>query len=179
MALVQDKKGGPYSKQEQQKRRDEVYRFHFDYGYSASKISKLMNINRNTISSDVRFWYTKVVSDSEIIDPEYWVMRKIERLEVQRTRIRENLPKMDDFEKYLALEKLLFNIESKILQFQMRLAGSGINVLNSAEKMLNGWLKEKGLSQRYYTIYSLMKVSKTGYGQIEKILEQEKTRLRN
>src|SRR3989304_1897042 len=33
------KKGGPYSKNDKDARRDEVYRLHFNYGYSARKLS--------------------------------------------------------------------------------------------------------------------------------------------
>ena len=32
-------KRGPYSKQQLEKRRDKVYRLHFEYGYSARKIA--------------------------------------------------------------------------------------------------------------------------------------------
>ncbi len=42
------KKGGPYSKAERDRRRNEVYRLHFEYGYTARKISELMKVNRNT-----------------------------------------------------------------------------------------------------------------------------------
>ena len=52
----QKKKGGPYSKDEKTKRLDEVYRLHFEYGYSARKISELMRVNRNTINGDIDYW---------------------------------------------------------------------------------------------------------------------------
>jgi len=42
MALVQKKKGGPYTKNEKTKRQNEVYRLHFERGYSAVKISDMM-----------------------------------------------------------------------------------------------------------------------------------------
>ena len=57
------KKGGPYSKTDRQTRREEVYRLHFEYGYSALKISELMKINRNTINGDIQYWYSKVVKN--------------------------------------------------------------------------------------------------------------------
>jgi len=48
-----NKKGGPYSKQDRDSRIDEVCRLHFEYGYSAKKISELMKVNRNTINNDL------------------------------------------------------------------------------------------------------------------------------
>ena len=60
MALeVKSKKGGPYTKQEQEKRRDEVFKLHFEYGYSATQISQMLKINRNTINSDVQVCHHK------------------------------------------------------------------------------------------------------------------------
>ena len=44
-----NKKGGPYSKIERKKRQHEVAKLHFEYGYSARKISEMMKINRATI----------------------------------------------------------------------------------------------------------------------------------
>jgi len=54
------KKGGPYTKTEREHRQQEVYRLHFEYGYSAKKISELMKINRNTINGDITYWYSKI-----------------------------------------------------------------------------------------------------------------------
>ena len=60
------KEGGPYSPHDKQIRRNEVYRYHFDYGYSARRIAELMKINRNTINSDIKYWYSKVTKSHDI-----------------------------------------------------------------------------------------------------------------
>ena len=36
---IKSKKGGPYTKQEQEKRRKQVYELHFEKGFSAIKIA--------------------------------------------------------------------------------------------------------------------------------------------
>ena len=64
------KRSGPYSKNEKQKRRSEVYRLHFDYGYSARKIEELMKVNRNTVNGDISFWYSRLVKQSHTLDQE-------------------------------------------------------------------------------------------------------------
>ena len=63
-AIVEEiKKGGPYTKKEQEERRDEVFRLHFEHGYSALKISELMKINRNTINEDIKYLYSQVTNE--------------------------------------------------------------------------------------------------------------------
>jgi len=73
----QKKRSGPYSKDGKIKRLNEVYRLHFDYGYSARKISELMEIPRNTINSDVDYWNGKIIDNSNILDPEISVVINI------------------------------------------------------------------------------------------------------
>ena len=58
MALVQEKNGGPYSRDDREKRQNEVFRLHFEFGYPATRIAELMNINRNTINADIKYWYS-------------------------------------------------------------------------------------------------------------------------
>lgn len=87
----QRRKDGPYSKQQRDKRREEVYRLCFEYGYSARKISELKKINRNTINGDIQYWYGKIVKNWNGLGPEFLVIKNIERLEMQKTRLVENL----------------------------------------------------------------------------------------
>ena len=65
---------GQYTKQEIQKRRNEVYRYHFEYGYSARKIAELIKINRNTINGDIKHWYSKISNKNYILDPESTIL---------------------------------------------------------------------------------------------------------
>jgi len=90
------KKGGPYSKKERDSRREEVYRLCFEYGYTARKISELIKINRNTINGDIQYWYDKVVKNWNGMDPEFLVIKNIERLELllqakQKTNCTKNM----------------------------------------------------------------------------------------
>src|SRR4029077_18496830 len=83
------KKGGPYTKTQREKRQQEVYRLHFEYGYSAKKIAELMKVNRNTVNGDIDYWYSKIFKNTNIFDPDAMVIVNLERLEIQRTRLRE------------------------------------------------------------------------------------------
>ena len=64
MAL-ETKKGGPYTKLQLEKRRDEVFKLHFEYGYHAVQIAKLLNVNRNTINEDIKYWCTELYDDDK------------------------------------------------------------------------------------------------------------------
>jgi len=118
MALVQEKKGGPYSKDEREKRQVEVARLHFEFGYSALKISNLMKINRNTINADIKYLYSNI-KDELRQNSEDFILRQIGRLEAQRTRITEkiNENKIDD----IRHDKLLLDIDAKINTLVLRI----------------------------------------------------------
>ena len=117
MALVTtNKKGGPYTKDDQEKRRNEVYRLHFEYGYSAVKIAELMKINRNTINSDISFLYSQISKDWKNYDIGSWIIKQFQRLEEQRTRLSEELEKQDQLNNKLVIERLIFDIDNKITQ---------------------------------------------------------------
>ena len=64
MALVQPvKNGGPYTKKEQEERKLDVYHLYFEENYSAVKIAEMLNVHRNTINEDIKFWNRKQPDD--------------------------------------------------------------------------------------------------------------------
>ena len=102
MALAtSEKKGGPFTKNDQEKRRNEVYRLHFEYSYSAVKIAELMKVNRNTIHKDIQYWYAKIAKKHNIFNPEYTVIKNIQRFEIQRTRLENSLIRQNHSKKNL------------------------------------------------------------------------------
>ena len=174
--IQKSRRSGPHNSHDREIRRNEVYRLHFEYGYSARKIAELLKINRNTINGDISYWYSKVVNKAEVLDPEYWVVRKLERFEIQRTRIREQLDKESDYEKKISLERFLFNIESKILQIQIKLVDSEIRHFDSSRKTFNEWLKKKGHQEQYLTLFDILRVSTKASDKISKIIDEDKKR---
>jgi len=118
VAQVQEKTGGPYSKNEREKRQKEVHRLHFEFGYPATKIAELMKINRNTINEDIKYWYSNFKEDLKQ-NSEDFILRQIGRLEAQRTRIIENITenKIDDMKH----EKLLLDMDKEIDKMVIRI----------------------------------------------------------
>ena len=95
------KMGGPYPAQVRKSRRDEVFKLHFDYGYSARKIAEMMKTNRHTINSDISFWYLQLQKDDEKIDVGDLINKTLYRLETRRVRLMKKLDKTTVLSEYL------------------------------------------------------------------------------
>lgn len=117
MALdEQVKKGGPYTKKEQEDRRQEVFKLHFEKGYSAIKTSELLNVNRNTVNEDIRYWYSELVQELNY-DVVTWAIEQIHTFESQKNRLLELLEKEESTQNKIAIEKIIFQINDKRSQF--------------------------------------------------------------
>lgn len=122
MALAEEvKKGGPYTKKEQDERRKEVYRLHFEFGYSAVKIADLMKINRNTINTDINFLYSQLSKQWKGYDTNSLIIKQVQRLELQRSRLYEELDKQEKSSDKLIIEKLLFQIDNRLIQIYSKI----------------------------------------------------------
>ena len=170
------KKGGPYSKNDRHQRLNEVYKLHFDYGFSARQIAEMMNVSRNTINGDINYWFDKIVKNWRYANPESWVIKHINRLELQRTRIRTGRDKPNTFSEQLAVEKLILDIDSKILQTETKLVESRASVDASATRQVNDWLKRHGHKDRLISILDLFSVSEKAHQRIMKLVSEDKKR---
>ena len=92
-----EKKGGPYTKQEQEKRRKKVYELYFEKGNSAVKIAQMLDVNRHTINSDINSWYTQMAAQIGGGNVGSILLKQIEKLEIQRKRLLDMLDKQTDF----------------------------------------------------------------------------------
>lgn len=118
---ISEKRGGPYTKSEQEKRRDEVYRLHFEHGYSATRIAELMNVNRNTINSDIGFLNEQFTKDIGSRGLNSWLIKECQRLETQRARLIEELQKCTETHHKISVERLIFDISNTLSQLISKL----------------------------------------------------------
>jgi len=119
----ESKNGGPYTKQEQEKRRNKVYELYFDKGFSAIKISEELDVNRNTVNSDIKLLLSQTsyhLGKEKLAEV---VLKQLERLEIQRRRVMDFLDP-NDFEKSIKTEKILLEIDEKIGSLVSRLGNS-------------------------------------------------------
>ena len=121
MALSQEKKGGPHTKKDQKERKDRVYELHFEKGISAVKIAETLSVNRNTVNEDIREWYVKV-SEELPEQNSSLLLKQIQRVEMQYSKLAEELDKCKDFKEKIASERLMFAVSSKITSETSKIA---------------------------------------------------------
>lgn len=162
---------GPRSKKDRFSRRQEVYRLHFELGYPAVKIADMMKINRNTINSDVKYWYSKLSRQFEE-RPLYAQMEKYQiRLESQRTRLLEELDKhKNELEERISIEKLVLEIDSRINTMVFKFCTIGMTVTNEATTIINNALEKANQKSAYYSLSELIPISKEKRDAVNKIL---------
>ena len=168
------KKGGPYSKNDKIVRRDEVYRLHFDYGYSARKIAELMKVSRNTINGDMQYWYSKISRNIHIINPETSIIVQLDKMKIQGTRLREQLDKVSDGSERITIERLIFDINSKIMHTVQKLADSKIRNQERAAEWLNNQMSKINWSERMLTYFDTISVSPKSYERIRRIINEDR-----
>lgn len=127
------KKGGPYAKHEQEKRREKVFKLHFEYGYSTVHIAKVLDVNRNTINEDIKHWRSELYEESKANFSKDWLDKQFTRLELQRARLREELENDISLKDRLQVEKFITNIDLSI--------SSLIVKIESSRKFVNLWMK--------------------------------------
>jgi len=165
-------KGGPYSKTERQTRRNEVYRLHFEYGYSAVKISEFLKINRNTINGDISNWYRKIGKGRDVVNPGDFVIEHIERLNLLRTRLREYLDESSNLQEKLAVERQILDVESKIGYTVMKAFHSQEQFGKQVTHWLNKWMKENKKEARYISYGDYLRVPGKSYEKIRHLIKE-------
>ena len=174
MALeVQSKKGGPYTKQEQQKRRDEVFKLHFEYGYSATQIAEMLKINRNTINSDVSFLYSKLGYEMDNVTYAKWMNKQLARIESQRVRLRRELDNDITLQERLQVEKVILDLDSKISSLIIKIATGSQKKLDESVKFINNWMKENDHEDRLMSYDSLLRIPEKSREKIDKLLDNK------
>jgi len=122
MAQVQ-KMGGPYTKQEQEIRKNKVFELHFEQGYSAVQIAKMLDINRNTINKDIESWHSEIRKNHSPSNKD-WFDKQLLRLESQRARLQESLVDGLSYKERLQIEKSITHIDLSIASFVVKIETS-------------------------------------------------------
>ncbi len=164
--------GCPYTKQERQKRLDEVYKLYFMFGYPAKKIAELMKVNRHAIESDIKLIYKKLGEQIFTPDSNGWITRQFERLEFQRSRLLESLYSEDYLDRKLSIERLILEIDNRIMHYTMNAFNNEIVIWSRVSKMLNDFAGRKKLGTRWYSPFELIEITAKQQERIDKILKE-------
>ena len=114
MALAQEKRGGPYTKREQEERRLEVYHLHFEEKISAVEIADTLKVNRNTINEDIKFCREQLSNEFGIKELANRMKKQIHRLEIQRTRFLDYLDEATTLQELLVVEKFIADVDKNL-----------------------------------------------------------------
>ena len=112
--MSEEKKGGPYTKPEQEKRRMQVYEMYFEKGRSAASIARELGVNRNTVNEDVKELSKQLGEEMNQHSVRDLLTRQMERIELQRERLMMQLENAEGNER-IRIEKMLLDIEMKII----------------------------------------------------------------
>ena len=168
------KKGGPYSKNDKHKRMNEVYRLHFEYGYSARKIAEMMNVNRNTVNADIDYWFSQISKNVNVYTPKKMIVTGIGRLEIQLTRLREQLDNVQNNSERMTIERLIYDINCKIMYTYEKLSQSSYNAHKTATYWFNKYMKQHKKPERYITWFDTLMVYKKALEKINRIIKKDK-----
>jgi len=171
--IPNSKKGGPYPKHVKKERRNEVFKLHFDYGYSARKIADMMKISRNTINSDISYCYSQLKKEESRKSIEDYLNKLFYRLELQRTRCIENMEKIKDSDNTSSFEKMIFDIDCKLVQILMKLETSNQSNYDTVMNILNDYLEKKGYKERYFLWGDTLRVSPQTSKKIKELVKSE------
>jgi len=129
MALVGEiKKGGRYTKKEQEERKIEVYHLHFEQNKSAVKIAELLDVNRNTINEDIHYWHQQLAGEFQAQDLTAKMTKQIQRMEIQRDRLLDDL-EVEDLDEKIRLERFISEIDNRLTQLFSKMISLGISRL--------------------------------------------------
>jgi len=136
MALVESvKKGGRYTKKEQEERKIEVYHLHFEENKPATKIAELLNVNRNTINDDIHYWHKQLANEFKAQDLTAKMIKQIQRMEIQRDRMLDDLEEVESFDEKIRLEKFISEIDNRLTQLFSKMITSGKSSLGPTVKL--------------------------------------------
>lgn len=132
MALnEQDKKGGRYTKKEQEERKLQVYHLHFEQGKAAVKIAELLNVNRNTINDDIRFWHQRIGTEINTQEVTEKMAMQIQRMEIQRDRLLEALEDAESLDQKIKLERFISDIDNNLTSVYSKMIVNGKEFLKT------------------------------------------------
>ena len=171
--VYERKKGGPYAKQERIKKQNEVFRLHFEWGYSAVKISDILKLHRNTVNSYINFWYSKLRKDWNSYDIDSWCMKQFYRFETQRTRLLEDLGKQKNQHEKNSIQKLVFEIDSRMTNLIIKLYSTDEKVIDRVVTNLNDLTKKQNIDATFFQSWDLTRVSAKTGEKIKKLLAND------
>jgi transposase-like protein len=118
--IKEEKMGGPYTKKEQETRRNQIFELHFQQGYSAVSIAKTLGVNRNTVNKDIEFLFSEIRNDKSP-NHKNQLDKQVIKLDYQKTRLQKELDKDISIKERIQIEKMISDADLRIAAFFVKL----------------------------------------------------------
>ena len=166
------RKGGRYTKIEQNKRREQVYDLHFEYSYPANQIAKKLNVNRNTINNDISYLYSQHHSDVSERSYDDGLNKQFLRFESQRSRLRMQLDHDLTIQDRLKIEKIILDLDWKISSLFLKVATGAQKNWSVINSKINEFMKYHNFKTRFLMLNSIFKLPEKSQDEIFAILKK-------
>ncbi len=133
----------------------------------------MMKVNRNTINSDINYWYSILSKEWNNYDTDSWCMKQVHRLESQRARLFKELEKVEGTSLKLSIEKMILDVDTRMMNFVSKSLSISETVRSNTANEVNKWAKENHQKFRLVEASSLWYASKKTTQKIEKLLEED------
>ena len=153
LQVESQKRGGPYTKPEQELRRDKVYELYYEKGFSAVQTAKELGVNRNTVNEDIKYWAGQIASKYGRENIHETLTRQIEMLELQKKRLMDSMESLE-FDARFKVEKLIFDIDYKRASFVSKIGGFSVAANLISDEVFSDIVRQLCLSEK--TLYSKM-----------------------
>ncbi|WP_420546283.1 hypothetical protein [Nitrosopumilus sp.] len=156
------------------KQEETVYKLHFEYGYSARKIATMIKANRNTVNSNISFWYGQIQKDEDRTSGIDWINKIFCRLEARRVRLMEKMEKTESLGDWMLIEKMVNEIDIKTMQILVKLESTEKTSYDRVMKKVNDFLKENGYEERYVLWGQTISMSNENSAKVKRIIESDR-----
>ncbi|UVS68361.1 hypothetical protein [Nitrososphaera viennensis] len=139
----------------------------------AITIAEMLSVEKNIIDNDIQLLYRELGKEWKRIDFDEYIFRQIIKLDTQRGRLASYLDKADDVDKKLAIERMIANIDFKIVTMVTKAEQLPAAFWNAVYSEMNKVAKEKKLDWRFTTLWEGVKVSRKARNKMDEVLRAE------
>ena len=136
------------------------------------KIAEMMRVNRHTISRDIEFGYEELSEqwNGSIVS---MILKQIHRLEIQRTRLLKQLENQNGFHERMMLERMIFEIDSKIAHMIAKVATTQENVIKLVIEMVDKIRNDSNKKSCWINNEAFYKVSRKTRTKIMELIKED------
>ncbi len=176
LVTTRQKSGGPCSRGQRRKRRQEVFRLHFEQGIPAIKIADMMQVNRNTINDDIKWLYKEMSDKLEGPEWEGYLSKQFVRLETQHSRLLSYLAEAGDMDQKIVIEKQLADMDFRLASMMEKLKYDYVQFWEQVIKYVNRMAENEDWKYRYTSVFEKIRLPRESRKMLDEMIRKERNR---